>query len=69
MVDDRHSAYRSMFTMDSISSLFKEFEGKESTAHIAYVLLSIQKKHPEDTIQTVIIKAKQHLYGLQRSGG
>ena len=61
MVDDRHSAYRSMHAIKDVQELFDLFKNEHSPAVIAYILLSVQKENPNDTISTIINIAKKAL--------
>jgi len=63
MADDRHEAYRELFTTSELNKLFKKFKDKHSVASITYDLLRLQRAHPDWTMDTVIAETKKYLNG------
>jgi hypothetical protein len=61
MLDDRDSAYHTMHSIREVQDLFDLFSSEHDPATIAFLLLTIQKENPNDTISTIINIAKKVL--------
>lgn len=63
MADDRHETYRALFATAELNKLFNEFKRKHSVASIAYDLLTIQKKYPNEPVPVIVEKTRELLNG------
>lgn len=63
MAEDRHEMYRALFATADLNRLFKEFKNKHSVASIAYDLLIMQQKHPNEPVSIIVDKTRNLLNG------
>jgi hypothetical protein len=67
MADDRHEAYRMMFSTGELKKLFKEYEETYSAELMTYLLIQAAKQNPDATVNYYIDQVRMRLHEPRRS--